>query len=136
MIAPEFVGLATDILPVPFLVLSEKAGFVGVKLEEWKLDTFRDLHESQRFGLLCMSRDCWSRFGCSGLPLSLGLVAQGTVKSWSVANMAKKLESVNARKGMVDFEKFKQLCSFLLFRQRGRLSAPRWEPLLFLVLCS
>ena len=45
MIAPEFVGLASEILRVPFLLLFEKVEstfegirqfYVGVELEEWK----------------------------------------------------------------------------------------------------
>ena len=121
MIAPVFVGLATDILRVPLLVLFEKAEFViwrypsvlcRCRVEEWKLDTFCDLHESQRFGSLCIPRDCWSRFGCRGLPLSLGMVVYGTLESWSESNLAKKLESVNERKWIVDFEKFKLGCLY------------------------
>eukprot|EP00450_Noctiluca_scintillans_P038987 CAMPEP_0194477086 /NCGR_PEP_ID=MMETSP0253-20130528/871_1 /TAXON_ID=2966 /ORGANISM="Noctiluca scintillans" /LENGTH=144 /DNA_ID=CAMNT_0039316013 /DNA_START=62 /DNA_END=496 /DNA_ORIENTATION=+ len=39
--------------------------------------------------------------------LKKNLDAQGTLKLWTASNMAKKLESANARKWMTDFEKFK-----------------------------
>ena len=116
MIVSEFVGLATVILRFPFLVLFEKAElslggirqfYVGLELEERNLNTFCDLHESQRFGSPCIPRDCWSRFGCRGPPFSLRMVAQGILGSWSESNLAKNLESVNARQWMVEFEKFK-----------------------------
>ena len=42
--------------------------------------------------------------------LYLGMDAQGTLESWSESNLAKKPESLNARKWMVDFKKFKLGC--------------------------
>ena len=88
---------------------------VAGEIEEIKLDTFCDLHESLRFGSLCLPRDCWSgklnafcylhetpRYGSSGFPVCLprfGMrvhsrcldwVAHGTLVSWSESCLAQE----------------------------------------------
>ena len=104
---------------------------VAVELEKRKLDTFCDLHETRRVGSLGFPPVCWSRFGLRAHSRFLGMFGQGTLISRSESNLAKNLESVNGRKWMVEFEKFKLGVLGLLLRQRGRLSAPHEEAFVF-----
>ena len=83
---------------------------VAVELEKRKLDTFCDLHETRRVGSLGFPPVCWSRFGLRAHSRFLAVFAQGTLISRSESNLAKNLESVNGRKWMVEFEKFKLGC--------------------------
>ena len=66
--------------------------YVAGEIEEWKLDTFCDLHETPRYGSSGFPV-CLPRFGMRVHSGCLVVVAQ-----------------VNARKWMTDFEKFKLVC--------------------------
>ena len=120
-IASEILSFSSKCLYVVVLLHFEKAEFalegirqffVAGEMEEMKWNAFCDVHETPWYGSLCIPRDCWSRFGCRDLPLFLGMDAQGTLESWSGSNLAKKPESVNARKWMVNFAKFKLECLY------------------------
>ena len=146
-ITSEILSFSSKCLYVVVLFHFEKAElalegirqfYVAGEIGAMKLDTFSDLHVTLRFGSSGFPC-CWPRFDMRVHSRYLEMDAQGTLEYWSESNLAKKLESVNARKWMTDFEKFKLVCLFFCcvnveggaLRVRRPLSLP-----FFLLLCS
>ena len=112
--ASEISGFSSKFLCAVVLLHFEKAGLalegirqfhVAVEIEERKLNTFCDLHETRRVGSSGFPV-CWSRFGLRAHSRYLGMVAQGTLISLPESSMAKNLVSV----GRIRIEEFKLGC--------------------------
>ena len=137
--APEIFGFSSKFLRVVVLFHFEKAElalegirqfFVADEIEEMKLDTFCDLHETLRLGSSGFPV-CWPLFGMRVRARCLGMDAQKTIESWSESNLAK--ETGVCERTQVDgrIRKVQAGVLVLLLRQRGRLRAPREEAFVF-----